>query len=178
MMKKIFCTILLALMTLFSFGQNKGANNQPLIQKKFLGVQFGDSPGRVYQRIGRSHPLKESDGYIITDQYFAGTNWHFVKMGFVDELLYIVKFQQEFKNEDYARKLFENVHRMLQVKYGDMEMTESEDGFTFTDAEGNKVSITVHLGPSKGGEDFWYCDLTYYWGEGLRLSYLKTINEL
>lgn len=177
-MKKIFCTILLALMTLLSFGQNKGANNQPLIQKKILGVQFGDSPGRVYQWIGRSHPIKESDGYVITDQYFAGTNWHFVKMGFVDDFLYVVNFQQEFKDENLARKRFENIHSMLQVKYGDMERTESEDGFTFTDAKNNEVSITVYLATSKGGKDYWYCDLTYYWGEGLRLSYLKTINEL
>ena len=57
-------------------------------------------------------------------------------------------------------------------------MIESEDGFMFTDTENNKVSITIHLGTSKGGEDYWYCDLTYCWGEGIRLSYLKSINEL
>ena len=157
----------------------KSTDNQPLIQNKFLGVQFGNSPRKVYQRISRFRPTRESDGsYTIMDQSFAGTNWHFVQMSFVDELLYVVNFQQEFKHENLARKRFENIHSMLQVKYGDMKMTESENGFIFTDAEDNKVSITVHLGTSRGGEDYWYCELTYYWGGGILLNYLKSIHEL
>ena len=156
----------------------KSIDKQPLIQNNFLGARFGDSPGRVYQWIGRSHPIKEGDGYIIQNQYFAGTNWHFVHMRFVDEFLYVVNFQQEYKNEDLARKRFENIHSMLQVKYGDMKMTESEDGFIFTDAGDNKVSIAVHLGTSRGGEDYWYCELTYFWGGGILLNYLKSIHEL
>ena len=151
----------------------------PIIQTKFLGVEFGDSPFRVYNRISHYRPVKSNDGsYTVTDQDFGGYSWHFVQMQFVEKMLYIVNFQQEYLYESAANDRFDSIYQMLRMKYGDMKPTSNGNGFSFTDAHKNMVTITVHPGTSKGGQDFWYCDLTYYWGDGALLTYMKSLNEI
>ena len=155
------------------------ADEGPIIQTKFLGAEFGDSPNRVYNRIYRYRPIRSNDGsYTITEQDFGGYSWHFVQMQFVEKMLYIVNFQQEFRYEADANDRFESIYRMLRMKYGEMKTTNNDDGFSFTDAHKNMVTITVHPGTSKGGQDFWYCDLTYYWGAGALLTYMKSLSEI
>lgn len=151
----------------------------PFIQTKFLGVEFGDSPTRVYNRINRFQPIKSNDGsYIIVNQDFGGYRWHYVQMQFVEKMLYIVSFQQEYNYESTANERFESIYRMLLMKYGEMEITKSSNGFSFTDAQKNMVTVTVHPGTSKSGREFWYCDLTYYWGAGTFLTVMKSFNEI
>lgn len=166
-----------------SCGTQKAAVNAadegPVVQTQFHGVKFGDSRNKVYNRLYRLRPIKSTDGsYTIRDQEFAGYNWHFVQLHFVEKMLYIVNFQQEFRHETEAKKRFENVYRMLRAKYGEMEVTDSGDGFMFTDAHENMVSISVHLGTSKGGEEYWYCELSYGWGEGALLTFVKSLSEI
>lgn len=158
---------------------SKNENDELRIQSKFLGVQFGDSPTRVYMKVAGKHPTKKSDGsYTICDQEFAGYNWHYVQMGFVEKMLSIVNFQQEFNSKSSAEARFESIYRVLRMKYGEMEPTSSGDGFKFSDSVKNAVIVTVHPGISRGGKDFWYCDLTYYWGGGVLLTYMKSLSEI
>ena len=151
----------------------------PIIQTKFLGCEFGDSPFLVDIRLSRYQPIKSKDGsYTVTDQDFGGYSWHFVNMQFVEKMLYIVNFQQEYQYESAAKDRFDSIYRVLRIKYGDMKPTSNGNGFSFTDAHNNKVTIAVHPGTSKGGQDFWYCDLTYYCGAGALLRVMKTLNEI
>lgn len=180
--RNILLSLTMAL-AFISCGTQKAAvtttDEGPIIQTKFLGAEFGDSPNRVYNRISRFRPIRSNDGsYTITDQDFGGYSWHFVQMQFVEKMLYIVNFQQEYRYESAANDRFESIYRMLRMKYGEMKTTSNGDGFTFTDAHKNMVTVTVHPGTSKGGQDFWYCDLTYYWGAGALLTYMKSLNEI
>lgn len=166
-----------------SCGTQKAAVNAadegPVVQTQFLGVKFGDSRYKVYNRLYRARLIESSDGsYTIRDQEFAGYNWHFVQLDFVEKMLFIVNFQQEFRQEQEAKRRFENVYRMLRAKYGEMDVTDSGDGFMFTDAHKNMVSISLHLGTSKGGEEYWYCELSYCWGDGALLTYVKSLSEI
>ena len=178
--------ILLSLIIIFTFiscGTQKQAvtntDKGPIIQTRFLGVTFGDSPTRVYNHFYRNRPIKSNDGtYTVVDQEFAGYSWHYVQMQFIEKMLYIVNFQQEYKYESSANDRFESIYRILRMKYGEMEVTKSGDGYTFTDSQKNMVTITVHKAPSKGGEEFWYCDLSYCWGEGALLNLMKSIYEI
>ena len=151
----------------------------PIVQTTFLGAKFGDSPTRVSQRFYRLHPIRKADGsYTILDQSFAGHSWHFVQFIFVEKMLYIVNFQQEHLHKSAADERMNAICQMLHTKYGEMKPTTDGDGFIFTDAEQNSVSIRVHLGTSSTGKEFWYCDLTYYWGAGSLLTYMKSITEI
>ena len=179
-------TILLSLtvtLVFISCGTCKAAvsstDEGPLVQTKFLGCEFGDSPFLVDIRLSRYQPIKSNDGsYTVTDQDFGGYSWHFVNMQFVEKMLYIVNFQQEYRDEYAAKDRFDSIYRMLRIKYGDMEPTSNGDGFFFTDTHSNMVTITVHPGTSKGGQDFWYCDLTYYCGAGAMLWEMKSLDEI
>ncbi len=178
--------LLLCLAMAFAFvscGTQKAAvtetNEGPLIPTKIMGVEFGSSPNRVYYRISRYRLIKQNDGsYTIVDRDFGGFSWHYVRMEFVDKMLYIVNFQQEYNLESSATDRFESVYRMLRLKYGDMEVTQSGNGFSFTDANKNMVTVTVQPGTSRSGKSFWYCDLTYYWGAGAFLSTIKSLGEI
>ncbi len=178
--------ILLALLTLLSLnscGTQKAAvnsaGNGPVIQTKFFGARFEDSPWRVYNKINRYCPIKEDDGsFTIIRQDFGGCNWHFVEMSFVEDMFYRINFQQEFKTESAAKSRFDSIYGMLRVKYGEMEVNNEGDGFTYTDAATNVVSIRVHPGTSKSGQEFWYCDLSYCSGAGLLIMFLKSLNEI
>ena len=99
-------------------------------------------------------------------------------MQFVEKMLYIVNFQQEYRYESDAKDRFDIIYRMLWIKYGDMKPTSNGDGFSFTDAHNNMVTITVHPGTSEGGQDFWYCNLTYYWGAGALIGVVKSLDEI
>lgn len=178
--------ILLSLTMVLAFiscGTQKAAvsstDEGPIIQTKFLGVEFGDSPFKVNNRISRYRPIRSSDGsYTITDLDFGGYSWHFVHLQFVEKMLYIVNFEQEYKYESAANDRFNSLYGMLRMKYGEMQVTSDGNGYSFTDAHKNMVVIKVHEGTSKGGQDFWYCDLTYYWGAGALLTYMKSLNEI
>ena len=151
----------------------------PIIQTSFLGVKFGDSRSRVLRVWSRYRPISGNDGVItITNQNFGGNSWHYARVLIQDDLASIVNFEQEFKYEKDANERFESVYRMLRMKYGEMELTKKGDGFSFTDSHKNTVTITVGPGTAKSGRDFWYCDLTYYWGPGTLLHYMQSLEEI
>ena len=179
---RILSVLLLTLM-FSACGTQKAAvtseNNGPMIQTTFFGAKFEDSSRRVYNKLYRYHPTKGNDGsYTIFEQDFGGHTWHFIEFSFVEDLLTRVNFQQEYKSETAAKSRFESIYSMLRMKYGDMVPNSNDDGFSFKDSATNMVSITVHPGTSKGGQEFWYCDLTYYFGGGMLIQYLKSLNEL
>lgn len=180
--RNIILSLFLAL-SFISCGTQKAVESctdeGPLIRTKFYGAKFEDSPFRVGLHISQYQPIKRVDGsYVITDQQFVGYSWHYVQMKFVEKMLYIVNFQQEYRKESDALCRFDSICSMLRMKYGDLESTDNGNTYSFTDAHYNTVSITVHYGTSEGGEDYWYCELTYCWGPGILINMAKSLDEI
>ena len=145
----------------------------PTVQTKFLGIEFGDSPNRIF----RYYPLKNNDGsYTILNRDFGGYSWHYVNMNFVKKKLYRVNFKQDYQYESEANERFRELYGTLRTKYGEMEVLEDGNGFIYVDDNKNWVFLRAHFGTSRGGREFWYCDLTYCWGEGV-FSYIQSIDD-
>lgn len=157
---------------------NRVSEKTPL-QTSFLGIKFGDSPSRVYNKLFRLHPIKGKDGsYSVYGQQFAGYNWNLMKVLFAEKRLYSVNFQNPFTNENAANERFQSVYKMLKSKYGEMETTSSGNGFQYVDSGHNLVIVSMNKGLSQGGKEYWYCELSYFWGPGLIVDYVKALNEI
>lgn len=170
-------------LSLASCGTQKNAAttqyNGPLVRTEFYRAKFGQSPFKVYNRIIHYDPIKEDDGsYTIINQEFAGYSWHYVQFMFVDKMFYIINFEQEFKYESAAKDRMETLYKMLSLKYGDVHPTDDGKGYQFTDEAKNRVTVRAHQGTSKSGNDFWYCDLSYEWWEGVMVNIIKSYSDL
>lgn len=149
------------------------------LQTSFLGIKFGDSHSLVSRKLSSFRPRRDKDGAIsVYDQSFGGYNWNLLKVFFVDNKLYSVNFQNPFSKEASAKERFDSICKMLRTKYGELEPTNSGNGYQYADSDHNLVIISVSQGLSKGGKEYWYCELSYFWGAGLIVEYVKTLDEI
>lgn len=178
----VFALALASTLALFSCGiQREAAPNPvegPIVQTKFLGAEFGFSFSQTRTRWARYRPINRDASILILDQSFGGNNWHFVEGHFVENMLSIVSFSQEYNNEEEAQSRFVSICRMLRMKYGELKPTEDGDGLYFTDEQKNTVAVFCHIGTARSGRSFWYCNLAYYWGPGSFLLGIKSMSEI
>lgn len=162
------------------------------IQTKFWGLELGNkyyNSVKEAQAIISTHcEFNEIEGDAITafNGSFGGYEWRFVDFSFIKGTIYYslfdVTFSHNFSNYESAKKRYDSLCETLNKKYGIIYNTRKENNElsdTWSDNNtSNRCLLRLHKEVSKGGETFWYVDLSYWNGYLLERAIAKDEDEL
>lgn len=113
---------------------------------------------------------------------FGGYDWNFIDFDFYNQSFYLVHFSSYHTTRELAKYKFDSLLRALSNKYGDpYNSSDDYEDITrlwITPESQISCTLSINKSESKGGDVYWYVDLSYYDKYLLVQSKLQDEDEL
>ena len=140
------------------------------IQNTFLGNLFGSTFHDVRNNLEQQGFVVYSSGnrdLSCHDIRFGGYEWSFCNFIFNNQSkFYKIRLSTPYTNSQNAVQVYEVLKENLQRKYKDCKSSLDEDDTDryidfFDEYNGITLFLSLYYGESKGGDYFYYVNLTY-----------------
>ena len=102
---------------------------------------------------------KEANGDItLYDKEFGGYTFNWITMGFHNNMFCFISFSKNFRTKQTAESAFDDLKNSLMKKY--YLLKTENDIWLFSDGR-TSVFLSMTFSESKGGDLFYYVDLSY-----------------
>lgn len=147
------------------------------IQNRFFGYMFGSRMYHMVDAMGDNLYLKEDDNLSVKDVKFGGLSWDYAEMQYFNDQFSSISFSLVNKSEKVASDYFRLLKDKLDDKYNLYKFSQSctSRRVVYTDFE-NVCMLEYKYCQSKGGEMYWYLDLSY-WNLELSKKVIDTHNS-
>ena len=164
-------------------------SSEPKVQTTFFGATFGSYRNSVERKLANvgSHKYANEDLIFVSDVKFAGKQWDFAMLMFVDNRFRSIAFASKCKTRKEGNETLQEVYELLSNKYklvdasSDLNQEMDAPTYIYFDSDKNSVSAFLKVYDELDHPNAWdglYCNLLYTWGKGTELYQAKTLNEI
>ena len=173
MFKKLLLTCLFC--SLMSIGDLNAQNN---IQRRFVGLNFLQNYGNVYNSIRyisaeySNQAVTAPDTLMLYDVRFGGYIWEYATLNFDVKgngdvgrsraCFYCISFSQHYSDYDDACKTFNHFYDMLCQKYWYVDFVQDGIDYSATWKDNSTLCcLRLNYGEAVNGETYWFVSLNY-----------------
>ena len=157
------------------------------IQDTFLGCKYNSNKIKVLESLesentyilDRTSIVSKTKTIKTLDITFGGYDFGFSNWDFYLDKLYSIRFTQNHKRKEEADAMYSSIKKTLIDKYG-LAKEKNDNGSLsiYWNDDKNSVLLKMERSESKGGDIYYYVDLSYYNDQLLKRAAENDKNEL